>query len=213
VEKIIDRIRTFVKGIMREIASLLNELTVGKVKPYQITILSVLLHGLIVLAIYNDQLFQAGIMLIAFGLMDAIDGALARIQGSESNGGVLLDFTADRIKEIMLYSVIGYWFVINEGAGYSVYAALALGGSILATAVKTKGEVIISRVDNKMNSQELNRFFSKGIMRFEIRMFLLVIALLSGEMLLVVAFIALFSWITAFSQLFRILIFLSDSNK
>jgi len=209
VEKFIERIKRPVKGIMREIAASLNEMSRGKVKPYQITILSVLLHGFIVVAIYNDQLFQAGIMLIFFGLLDSVDGALARIQNSESNGGILLDSVADRIKEIMIYTAIGYWLVINESVGYASLAILALGGSMLVSFVKTKGEAIVAKANDKLSSTDLNRLFSTGVMRFEVRMFLLVIALLTGEILITVGLIALFAWMSAISQLLNVIEHLS----
>jgi len=186
--------------MMNDLAGFLNELFAGKLKPNHVTLISLFLHLFVALAIYNGQLKQAAIMLVAFGLLDAVDGALARIQKTVSNTGILLDATADRIKEILIYAALGYWLAINEGANYAIFAIIALGGSFMVTYIKTKGEAVLSKSDRSLSATQLNRIFSRGVMRFEIRMFLIVLALITGEVLVFIAFIGLFAWFSAFSQ-------------
>lgn len=64
-------------------------------------------------ALYNKMLLEAVILFFASGLIDAIDGAVARVTNAASNFGAFLDGVVDRYVEILLY--IGLW-VYLEGA-------------------------------------------------------------------------------------------------
>jgi len=93
----------------------------------------------------------AGVLLLAFGIFDLFDGAVARATGTASRFGAFLDSTLDRTGENLLLAGVA---IGCAGAGYLVgagVAALALAFASVVTyararaeAVGLKGEVGIS---------------------------------------------------------------------
>ena len=70
------------------------------------------LSGLISsLAILLELPFPGLVLLWISGLLDAVDGTVARIQATSSPWGTLLDITFDRLVEISIIIVIG---IINQ---------------------------------------------------------------------------------------------------
>jgi phosphatidylglycerophosphate synthase len=204
METFLAKIRKPLKGLMAEAASLINEASGGRIKPNHITIISLLGHIFVVLAITNNQLEQAALILIVFGLLDAVDGPLARLQNSKSNIGILYDSVSDRVKEVLLYTALAYWLAKYEGLSSSTLAVLALGTSFLVTYIRTKGQAILISIDNSISPAKLNRSLDFGLMRFDIRMLALVIALLTGYILEILIIIIILSTATLVSQTYRL---------
>jgi phosphatidylglycerophosphate synthase len=205
ISEVISVIRDIVRNIIFQLAKRLNKLTSGNITPNSVTYTSLLAHIPIAVLIALDYLVLAGVLLIVFGLFDSLDGALARIQKKASDKGMLLDASTDRMKEILLYCGSAYYLVNNQEANYAVWAVAACGASILVSYIKAKGETAIA--GKKLSANEVNRAFADGIMRFEVRMAVLIIALFSGQLKYAVVFIAITSTFTAFGRL------ISISNK
>ncbi len=198
-----DTVRKVVRSIVHPFAKLLNEVTRGKLSPNSITLLGLLMHVVIALLIASRHLLISGILLIIFGLFDVLDGQLARLQDTESSFGMLLDASSDRLKEVLLYIGIAYYFVASGQPYAAVWAVAACGASLCVSYVKAKAEVIVS--DGARDIRTINRMFQDGLMRFEVRMFLLVVGLIFSPLLPVaVAFIAILSFLTAIDRLIRI---------
>lgn len=177
----IERIRSLVRTVMAQIAKAVNGASGGRITPSQVTITSVLLHGVIAWAVIDGRLVLAGVMLIIFGLMDTLDGELARLQGKASNSGIVLDAAADRYKEGLIYSGLAVYFSELNDTRLVFVCVLALSASFLITFVKTKGEAVLAEHSHTGDAQTLNRGFgNQTLFRFEIRMALLVVGLLSG---------------------------------
>src|SRR5437868_1204141 len=109
--KLLDAIREFVRQIMHQVAAALNRLTGGKLSPNAVTMAGLLAHVLIAILIAKGHFGWAVILLIIFGLFDTLDGELARLQHRDSAAGMLLDAVTDRMKEILLYAGIAFYFV------------------------------------------------------------------------------------------------------
>lgn len=198
----LDTIREHVKHAMHGVARLLNRMSAGKISPNSITMIGLLAHIPIAWLIALQHYILAAILLIIFGLFDSLDGELARLQHRVSNAGMLLDATADRIKEIFLYLGIAYAFISMGQPGWAVWAVAACGFSLLVSYVKAKGETAV--VNKKLNPNEINTLFKDGFMRYEIRMTTLVIALLINQLGIALVFIAVAAWWTAINRLVTI---------
>lgn len=184
-----------VRVMMSRLAHILNVIFKGKLKPSHITLISLLGHIPAAWALWQGRTALACILIAVFGLMDALDGALAREQKSASKFGMFFDAVTDRIKEIILYSGLGvYAFRFEPRVAAWVVPALA-GTSILVSFVKAKGEMAIAEYNN--DRQTLNRTFSSGIARYEIRMSLLIIGLLSNYFASILNLIIALNLITA----------------
>lgn len=177
----IEQTRDAVRRIMRSIASALNGASGGRITPNQVTIVSLLAHFGVAWAIIDGGFVLAAILLIVFGLMDSLDGELARLQGRSSNAGILLDASSDRYKEGIIFAALAVYFA-ELGDTWAVGASvMALAASYLVSFVKTKGEAILSVSTDIKTASELNKELGNDtFFRFEIRMALVVLGLLTG---------------------------------
>lgn len=198
MNKFLDSVRDSVRSYMNKVASGLNRLSGERITPDMITYIGLLAHVYIAWLIAMGSLTWAGILLIIFGLFDAVDGALARIQGSTSKKGMLLDSVTDRLKEVMLYAGIAYITVVNGDAFYTVWVVAACGVSLLVSYINAWGEVVTQ--GNHTKQHTTNKTFRTGFMTFDVRMFTLVIGLLTGYLKQAVIFIAVFALWTALER-------------
>lgn len=167
-----------VKVLMSKLAVQLDRLFRGKLRPAHITTLSLIGHIPVMWALWNNRPILGALLLAVFGLMDALDGALARAQKSVSKMGMFYDAVTDRLKEVMIYSGLAMYVAQNEPKIYPWVVPAVVGSSILVSYVKAKGEMAVS--SGHHDKQLLNRAFSQGISRYEIRMFLLIAGLVTG---------------------------------
>lgn len=202
MDSVIDPIRESVKSFMKRVAKDLDKLSGGKITPSMITIVGLLAHLPIAWLIATNQYILAAILLVIFGLFDTLDGALARHQKSDSASGMLLDASTDRFKEVILYSGIAYSFINSGQEKFAVWAIIACGASICVSYVKAKGETAVAK--SKLSTTEVNRLFQDGLLRFEVRMFLLVVGLLFNVLTYTIVVIAVLSTYTAIDRLIKI---------
>jgi len=198
----LDPIRDFVRTIIRQFAKFLNFISFGKLTPNAVTYTGLLAHIPIayLIAIKHDSL--AAILLIIFGLFDTLDGELARLQHRETTKGMLLDAVTDRFKEVVLYSAISYNLISIHQAYLAVWATLACGASLSVSYVKAKGEA--AYLSEGHQEKKINNLFKDGLMRFEVRIFLLILGLLTNYLGTAVVIIALGAGYTAITRLIKI---------
>jgi CDP-diacylglycerol--glycerol-3-phosphate 3-phosphatidyltransferase len=187
---------------MRSIAKGLHVLSGGRISPNAITIIGVLAHLPIAFLIASNHFIWAALFLLIFGLFDTLDGELARLQKRDSAAGMLLDASTDRFKEVILYSGAAYSFVSVGRPYMTVWAVIACGASLCVSYVKAKGETAVAK--SNLTVSEVNRLFQDGLGRFEVRMGVLLLGLLSGRLILATIIIALLSIYTALTRLITI---------
>lgn len=202
LEKSLDGIRDAVRGAMQSLARLLNRVSKGRLTPDTVTIIGLLAHIPIAYLIGKQQFIVAAILLIVFGLFDSLDGELARLQKRASSSGMLLDASTDRMKEVILYSGVAYSLIASSQTYWAVWAVAACGGSLLVSYVKAKGETAVT--GQRLTANEINRLFQDGLLRFEVRMAVLVVGLLANQLALAIVVIAILSWYTAWWRLLSI---------
>lgn len=187
-----------VRGPVRQAARFLNYLSEGKLTPNAVTITGLLAHLPIAMLIATRHDLVAAILLAIFGLFDALDGELARLQKRSGPTGMLLDATTDRFKEVMLFSAVAYNFISTGHAYLAVWAVIACGASLSVSYVKAKAEVAIATSGHTKN---LNNQFKDGLMRFEIRIIILILGLLTNRLEWAIIFIAILASFTAIQRL------------
>ncbi len=198
---VMDKIHEFVRAQMRKLAKALNKLSDGKLTPNHITLISLAGHLLVAAAILSGNYVLAAFLLVGFGLLDALDGAMAKIQNNVSDLGGFYDSVADRVKEIILYIAIGSVLVDEKGSDVVPILIAAIGGSFMVSYLRARGGVAISERKTKLKSSEVNQIFTAGVAGFEIRMTILVVALLFSQLYLGVVVIAVLSWVTVAQRL------------
>jgi len=198
-----DVIKQKVRSVIGRVARWLHGVSNGKITPNQITVVGVLAHVPIAWLIAIGSNIWAAILLIIFGLFDALDGELARLQKRSSAQGMLLDAATDRMKEVLLYSGAAYIITTSNTPFEAVWAVAACGASLCVSYVKAKGEAAVA-TQQKFDHATLNRMFKDGFFTFEVRMAVLVVGLLINQLLAAVIIVAVFASFTALQRLVRI---------
>ena len=101
-------------------------------RPWHLTVLALATNVWIgVLLLRGDRLVP-GLLLIPAGLLDILDGAVARLRGEASRWGAFLDSVLDRVSDVILFGCL-YWSL--AGQGETLQAGLALATLVIALAV------------------------------------------------------------------------------
>ncbi|GAC1387920.1 MAG: CDP-alcohol phosphatidyltransferase family protein [Candidatus Saccharimonadales bacterium] len=202
VYRLLDGARDKIRKVMHRVAIVVNDISRGSLTPDSVTIVGLLGHVPIAYLIATHRFFWAAILLIIFGLFDTLDGELARLQGKSSNAGMLLDASTDRFKEVILFTAIAYSLVNNSQPNFAIWAVAACGASLCVSYIKAKGETAIK--SSSLTPNQINRLFQDGLLRFEVRMSLLILGLLTNQLGWTVVLIALLASITAVQRLVAI---------
>jgi len=173
-----ESLKKYFRSSMTHIAGFLNYWTKGKLKPSHITTLSLVGHLPVAWALVNCRPVLAAGLLAFFAGLDALDGALARVQGSTSLTGMYYDAVSDRVKEVIFFSALAVFVSKHVEPDLVWQVVAAAGTSLLVSYVKAKGEMAVS--SSKKDTQKLNRLFGGGIASYEIRVVALIIGLLFG---------------------------------
>lgn len=203
MDSIIDLAGNLVRKPMRAIAKLLNSLSRGKLSPTSVTYIGLVAHIPIAYLIAIDNFVPAAILLVIFGLFDTLDGELARLQKTDSPRGMVLDASTDRMKESLLYIGVAYYFIHNNLETYAVWVVAACAGALLVSYIKAKAETAIK--DKDLSANQINRLFKGGLMRYEIRMLVMVIGLIFNVLPGAIVILAITAWLTAIMRLIKIL--------
>jgi phosphatidylglycerophosphate synthase len=86
----------------------------------------------------GGALGTGGWMVLLGGAADVLDGRIARARGMVSDAGAFLDSTLDRFAETFAFVGIALWFAPARGGVLA--AVLALGGSLLVSYARARGE-------------------------------------------------------------------------
>lgn len=199
---LLDAIKTAIRRLVHGVAIGLNRLSGGKVSPNAVTIVGFLGHLPIAWLIYRQQLVAAAVLLVVFGLFDTLDGELARVQQRTSALGMLLDSTADRLKEIVLYCGLTAYVVQIGRPFLAVAAVAALGTSMSTSYISARGDVVMTT--HRPAGHTVNKSLRGGLLPFEIRMFLIVVGLLFNLIPAILYIILVLASITVLERLARV---------
>lgn len=117
--------------------------------PNWITITSLLIATIAAYVAIDNNFLLYGILVLITGMMDALDGAVARLKKQETNFGNYLDAVCDRISEVIL--------LIPFSTIHPTLAFSAVSGSLLFSYSKARVAMII-----KTNNNEWPQFFERA---------------------------------------------------
>ena len=108
--------------------------------PNIVTLLGLAVAGAGAYLISIGILWAGGIVLLASGIFDLFDGALARLTGRTSKFGALLDSVVDRVSEaVILLGLLVFYIRLSSTEGL-VLVYLALAGSIMVSYLRARAE-------------------------------------------------------------------------
>lgn len=82
----------------------------------------------------------AGALILFAGLFDMLDGQVARLGNKSSSFGALFDSVLDRYSEMILFFGICYYLVAHHYFLSSVFAFMALIGSMMVSYIRSRAE-------------------------------------------------------------------------
>lgn len=129
----------FVRPVGRAIAR-------SGVSPNAITVIGVVIQAVVAYLIVDGALVAAGLVAIAAGVADLLDGAVAKARGLESPFGALLDSATDRLSDALLFVPIAWLYgvdpdiVSHDQPWVAAVALTALVCSFLVSYVKARAE-------------------------------------------------------------------------
>ena len=82
----------------------------------------------------------AGLIILLAGLMDMVDGRLARLGNMSSDYGALFDSVLDRYSEMFMFLGICYYLVSYDYFLSSIFAFIAMIGSIMVSYTRARAE-------------------------------------------------------------------------
>ncbi len=110
--------------------------------PNALTIVGFLGTCVAAIAAASQAWVLAGVLVIAFGIFDLFDGALARATGQASRFGAFLDSTLDRTGESLVLAGVAYGCAAGGLAVGAGLAALALTFASVVTYTRAKAEAL-----------------------------------------------------------------------
>ncbi len=144
IEALRNRAKAALDGVTRPVA---RGLMRAGVTPNQVTVAGVAVNVVAAALVIEDRLFAAGIVYLAAGTLDMLDGALARVSGRASAGGAFLDSTFDRISEGVVFAAVAWRFAAEARPEAAALTVLALLGSLLVSYTRARAEALGSRCD------------------------------------------------------------------
>lgn len=117
---------------------------VARVPPNAITTTSLLLCAISGFAVATGHLATAAWVYICAGLLDILDGRLARATNRSSPAGAFLDSVSDRWGELLVFSGL-IWFL--RTSPWLGAAMLALAGSVMVSYTRARGEGLDLKLD------------------------------------------------------------------
>jgi CDP-diacylglycerol---glycerol-3-phosphate 3-phosphatidyltransferase len=183
-----DFLRKIFGNLLNSIAKVLN---LTGISPDAITILGVFGNFIAAGFIASGYLFTGGLLVLVFGLFDAIDGSMARLKGGETKFGAFLDSVLDRYSELAIFFGILVFSLRNSNPINCFLVFLAAAGSVLVSYIRARAQSL--GVDTKI-----------GILTRVERYLVIVPSLLFSRPDVGLWIIAIFGNITAFQRIWHV---------
>lgn len=115
----------------------LERLLIGRVSPNAVTIASLVLCGVTGAAVALGHLAGAVWLYIFAGVLDVLDGRIARRSAQQTPSGALLDSVSDRWGELFVFA--GYLWFLHDSL-WLVAVMSAIGGSMMVSYTRARAE-------------------------------------------------------------------------
>jgi len=132
-----DRMRNRFKVLLDKIATFLNNLGL---MPNTLTIFGLVGNTIGAVFLTQGQMTIGGIIILAMGPVDALDGTMARLRGMEGKFGGFVDSVTDRYSELVIFGGLLYYYVNQENVLASMLVFLATAGSVLVSYIRSRGQ-------------------------------------------------------------------------
>jgi CDP-diacylglycerol--glycerol-3-phosphate 3-phosphatidyltransferase len=134
-----DQMRRRFKGILDPIGAFLNHLGL---MPNTVTIIGLIGNTIGAYFLATGQMAIGGLLILAMGPVDALDGTMARLRGEATNFGAFVDSVTDRYSELVIFGGLLFYYLQHGVVLYASLAYLAAAGSILVSYTRARAQSI-----------------------------------------------------------------------
>jgi CDP-diacylglycerol--glycerol-3-phosphate 3-phosphatidyltransferase len=108
--------------------------------PNTITIFGLVGNTIGAVFLSQGQMTIGGLIILAMGPVDALDGTMARLRGMEGKFGAFVDSVTDRYSELVIFGGLLYYYVSQGNVLASMLVFLATAGSVLVSYIRSRGQ-------------------------------------------------------------------------
>jgi CDP-diacylglycerol--glycerol-3-phosphate 3-phosphatidyltransferase len=145
-----DILRQQLKGILDSAAGFL--LKIG-LTPNGLTLIGLAGHFVAAFLLAKGHITWAGLVLLFMAPADALDGPMARLQGSPSPYGAFLDSVTDRYAELVIFGGLLLYFIPRGDLLACVLVYLAMMGSLMVSYSRARAEAVGIQAKNGIMSR------------------------------------------------------------
>jgi CDP-diacylglycerol---glycerol-3-phosphate 3-phosphatidyltransferase len=167
---------------------IVRALALSRIHPNVLTFLGLLVNGAAAALLASGRFLAAGLVIMAAGLFDMVDGRVARETNRVTRFGGFFDSVLDRYSDlVVLMGLLVYYASINRFF-YVVLTAVVMTGSVMVSYTRARSECTIPRC-------------KVGFMERPERTVLLIIGALTGRMAQVLWVIAVLANLTVIHRM------------
>lgn len=160
------------------------------VNPNLLTVLGTSVSLAAAVAFAAGWFVTAGLLVLAGGLCDLVDGVVARTHGVSTRFGAFLDSTLDRLSDMALLLGIAMHFALGGEPRFVLLAGYTLVVTVLVSYAQARAEIAVPS-------------FRVGVLERAERVLILAVGALSGYVILVLWIIAIGSTVTVVQRFAR----------
>jgi CDP-diacylglycerol--glycerol-3-phosphate 3-phosphatidyltransferase len=118
-------------------------LTYFKINPNILTFTGVLISFWAAFEFGYGNFFRGGIVIIAAGLFDMLDGQVARVTQTESRFGAFYDSVIDRYSDVIILQGLMVYYARKQMLEYVVLVGVVFMGAVLTSYARARAESLI----------------------------------------------------------------------
>ena len=130
-----DQMRVRFRGILDPIGAFLNRIGL---MPNTMTILGLVGNTIGAVFLSQGKMTYGGLIILAMGPVDALDGTMARLRGEPSEFGAFVDSVTDRYSELVIFGGLLIYYVQQGNWTAALATYLAASGSVLVSYVRAR---------------------------------------------------------------------------
>jgi CDP-diacylglycerol--glycerol-3-phosphate 3-phosphatidyltransferase len=125
------------QGVLVPISAFLNRL---KIAPNTMTLFGLAGNLIGALFLARGQFLIGGLVVIAMGPIDALDGTMARLRGEPTDFGAFVDSVVDRYSELIIFAGILVYYAMKNDAMVVALTFMAAFGSMMVSYVRARAQ-------------------------------------------------------------------------
>lgn len=132
-----DHLRNIFSGLLDWAGNLLNS---WGVNPNVLTTIGVVGTAIGSVFVAKGDFFVGGFIILLMGVIDALDGPVARAKGEPEDFGAFVDSVSDRYIEVIIYGGLLWYFVHQNMVNAVLVVFLAASGSVLVSYTRARAQ-------------------------------------------------------------------------